>query len=105
MASEAQLGNLLERLCNATGQLAKDTLHVITTPHLVKITSQKTLRTLKTKLNKGRCRQMDRPLPLPFSIPQQKMRLGGNVKPAIAADKTRGPSPVATELSVSSLRP
>lgn len=79
MASEAQRGELLEWVCNATGQLAKGMLHVIATPHLVKITSQKTLRTLKTKLNKGRCHHMDRPLPLPFSIPQHKTHPGENV--------------------------
>lgn len=79
MASEAQRGELLEWIHNATGQLARVMLHVITTPHLVKIMSQKMLGTLKTKLNKGRCHQMGRPLPLPFSISQQKMHLGENV--------------------------
>lgn len=78
MASEAQQGELLEWIRNATGQLARDVLHVITTPHMVKITS----RTLKIKLNKGRCHQMDHSLPLPFSISpvasQQKMHLGEN---------------------------
>ena len=79
MASEAQRGELLEWICNTTGQLARGMLHVITTPHLVKITSQKMLRTLKTKLNKGRRPQTDLPLPLPFPISQQKMHLGENV--------------------------
>lgn len=79
MASEAEWDELLEWICNTTGQLARGMLHVITTPHLVKITSQKLLRTLKTKLSKGRCHQMDHPLPLPFSTSQQKMHLGENV--------------------------
>lgn len=53
MASEAQQGELIEWVCSGTGQLARSMLHIITTPHLVKITGQKMLRTLKTKLNKG----------------------------------------------------
>lgn len=77
MASEARQGELLKRVCNATRQSASGTLPVITSPHLLQITSQKMLRTLKTKLNKGRCHQMDCPLPLPFSISQQKMHLAG----------------------------
>lgn len=85
-------------------------LHVIVTPHLVKITSQKMLRTLETMLNKGKCHQMDCSLTLFSTLPaasQQKMHLGENVLCEIShcyAQK-QGSFPTAIEfLLLSSLR-